>query len=156
MRIGLTGSLSSLQNQSFLKLNVLTLHVKNCKTFWCELDVRVNCLQLLGFWNFFIFFWFFRLKLVYFWTKSMGVFPLILCHWSQFWHQKQWRNEIFNFKNCDFCMLLRLPASPILKVQKFPLVYVDSFAKTFLILYPSLENSTTPIAILPDSELSRK
>ena len=29
-----------------------------------------NCLQLLGFWNFFIFFRFFRLKLVYFWTKS--------------------------------------------------------------------------------------
>ena len=26
--------------------------------------------------------------------------------------------------------------------------YVDSYAKTFLILYPSLENSTTPIAIL--------
>ena len=29
-----------------------------------------NCLQLLGFWNFFVFFWFFPLKLVYFWTKS--------------------------------------------------------------------------------------
>ena len=44
-------------------------------------------------------------------------------------------------------MLLRLPARPILKIQKFPLFYVDSFGKTFLILYPSLENSTTPIAI---------
>ena len=29
-----------------------------------------NCLQLLGFWNFFVFFQFFPLKLVYFWTKS--------------------------------------------------------------------------------------
>ena len=29
-----------------------------------------NFLQLLGFWNFFVFFWFFQLKLVYFWTKS--------------------------------------------------------------------------------------
>ena len=29
-----------------------------------------NCLQLLGFWNFFVFFRFFLLKLVYFWTKS--------------------------------------------------------------------------------------
>ena len=29
-----------------------------------------NCLQLLGFWNFFVFFRFFPLKLVYFWTKS--------------------------------------------------------------------------------------
>ena len=45
-------------------------------------------------------------------------------------------------------MLLRLPARPILKIQKFPLFYVDYFAKTFLILYPSLENSTTPITIV--------
>ena len=45
-------------------------------------------------------------------------------------------------------MLLRLPARPILKIQKFPLFYVDSFGKFFLILYPSLENSTTPIAIM--------
>ena len=29
-----------------------------------------NCLHLLGFWNFFVFFRFFPLKLVYFWTKS--------------------------------------------------------------------------------------
>ena len=29
-----------------------------------------NCLQLLDFWNFFVFFRFFPLKLVYFWTKS--------------------------------------------------------------------------------------
>ena len=29
-----------------------------------------NCQQLLGFWNFFVFFWFFPLKLVYFWTKN--------------------------------------------------------------------------------------
>ena len=28
-----------------------------------------SCLQLLGFWNFFVFFQFFPLKLVYFWTK---------------------------------------------------------------------------------------
>ena len=29
-----------------------------------------NCRQLLRLWNFFVFFWFFPLKLVYFWTKS--------------------------------------------------------------------------------------
>ena len=29
-----------------------------------------NCLHLLGFWNFFVFFRFFPPKLVYFWTKS--------------------------------------------------------------------------------------
>ena len=32
--------------------------------------------------------------------------------------------------------------------SKISFGYVDSHAKTFLILYPSLENSTTPIAIL--------
>ena len=35
-------------------------------------------------------------------------FPPILCHWSQFWHQKNWKNEIINFKNSDFCKLLRV------------------------------------------------
>jgi hypothetical protein len=35
-----------------------------------------------------------------------------------------------------------------LKIQKISFGYVDSYAKTILILYPSLENSTTPIAIL--------
>ena len=29
-----------------------------------------SCLKLLGFWNFFVFFRFFPLKLVYFWTKD--------------------------------------------------------------------------------------
>ena len=33
-----------------------------------------------------------------------------------------------------------------LKIQSF--LYVDSYAKIFLILYPPLENSTTRIAIL--------
>ena len=32
-----------------------------------------------------------------------------------------WKIEIINFKSSDFCKLLRLPASPILKIQKFPL-----------------------------------
>ena len=42
-----------------------------------------------------------------------------------------------------------LPTNPILKIQLFPLsTYVDSYAKTFLILYPPFENSTTRIAIL--------
>ena len=67
-----------------------------------------SCLQLLGFWNFFVFFQFFPLKLVYFWTKSRKkniwvFFPHILCHWFQFWHQKQWKIEIINLKNSDFC-----------------------------------------------------
>ena len=34
-------------------------------------------------------------------------FPLSFCHWSQFWHQKYWKNKIVNFKNADFCKLLR-------------------------------------------------
>ena len=58
-----------------------------------------------------------------------------------------WKIEIINFKSSDFCKLLRLPASPILKIQKFSFGYVDFYAKSFLILYPSLENSTTPTVI---------
>ena len=52
-----------------------------------------NCLQLLGFWNFLgVFFRFFRLKLVYFWTESRKniygcFFPLNLCHWTKIWCQ---------------------------------------------------------------------
>ena len=41
---------------------------KNWNTVWIRCGG--NCLQLLGFWNFSDFFWFFSLKLVYFWTKS--------------------------------------------------------------------------------------
>ena len=54
---------------------------------------------------------------------------------------------IINFKNSDFCKLLRLPVSPILKIQYFHLTTVDFYAKTFPILYPCLENSTTGNAI---------
>ena len=36
---------------------------------WNTVWIRC-CLQLLGFWKFFVFFWFFLLKLVYFWTES--------------------------------------------------------------------------------------
>ena len=78
--------------------------IKRCKiaTFW-----------FLDFFSFF--FRFFLLKLDYFSTKSRKkniwvFFPLILCHWSQFWHQKEWKNEIINVKNSDFCKLLRLCA----------------------------------------------
>ena len=61
-------SLSSLQKSDFLKLIISIFHVKILNNL-CELDVT-SCLQLLSFWNFFVFFWFFPLKLVYFWTKS--------------------------------------------------------------------------------------
>ena len=30
-----------------------------------------------------------------------------------------WKIKIINFKNSDFCKLLRLPISPILKIQKY-------------------------------------
>ena len=50
--------------------------------------------------------------------------------------------------NSDFCKLLRLPISPILKIQSFPFGYVDFYAKIILILYTPFENSTTRIAIL--------
>ena len=77
----------------------------------------------------------------------MGVFPLILYHWSQFWHQKPRKNEILNFKNYDFCKLLRLAVSPILKIQKFPLGMLIVRTKIFLILHTPFENSTTLTAI---------
>ena len=38
---------------------------------------------------------------------------------------------IFYFKNCDFCNLLRLPASPILKIQKFPVGMLILMQKPF-------------------------
>ena len=41
---------------------------------------------------------------------------------------------------------MRLHVSPKLKIQ---IGYADFYAKFYLILYPSLENSTTPIAIIP-------
>ena len=34
-------------------------------------------------------------------------FPLNLCHWTQFWQQKYWKTKIVNFKNTDFCKLLK-------------------------------------------------
>jgi hypothetical protein len=41
----------------------------------------------------------------------------------------------------------QLATTPILKIQKFHLTIVDFQPKKFLILYPSLENFTTGIAI---------
>ena len=55
---------------------------------------------------------------------------------------------IINLKNTDFCKLLRLPVSPIIRIQYFHLTTVDFYAKTFPILHPCLENSTTGIAIV--------
>ena len=61
---------------------------------WCELDVRViNCLQLLGFLNFFGFFPIFspqtRLFLNQKQKKYIWVFfPLNFIHYFQLWHQK--------------------------------------------------------------------
>ena len=46
----------------------------------------------------------------------------------------------------NFC---QLATTPLLKIQKFHLTTVEFKPKTFLILYPWLENSTTGIAIFP-------
>ena len=45
-----------------------------------------------------------------------------------------------------------LPITPILKIQWFHLTTVNFYPKTFLIFYPSIENSTTGIAILLDEK----
>ena len=55
--------------------------------------------------------------------------------------------KIINFKNSDFCKLLMLPVSPILKIQNFPLG-MSILRQNSLILYPLFENSTTRIAII--------
>ena len=44
---------------------------------------------------------------------------------------------------------LQLDTTPILKIQYFHLITVDFQPKTLLILFPSIENSTTGIAIMP-------
>ena len=77
----------------------------------------------------------------------MGVFPHILCHWSLFWHQKIWNNEIINFKNSDFCKLLRLPI--IVQFSKFKnFHWVCWFlGKNLSNSLPPFGNSTTHIAI---------
>ena len=49
--------------------------------------------------------------------------------------------------NSEFYKLLRLPVSPILKIQIFPLGMLI-LRHFFLILYPSFENPTTCIAIM--------
>ena len=55
---------------------------------------------------------------------------------------------VINFKNSDFCKLLRLPVSSILKIQKNPLGMLILRQKSFLISYPPFKNSTTRIAIV--------
>ena len=51
------------------------------------------------------------------------------------------------FKNQSFkSQLFSSSQEKILQIEKFP-EYVDSLAKTFLIMYPPFENSTTRIAI---------
>ena len=58
---------------------------------------------------------------------------------------------IFDVENwlrkSDFGTFWHLPITPIGKIQWFHLTTVDFMPKTFLILYISLENSTTGIAI---------
>ena len=43
--------------------------------------------------------------------KIWMFFLLNLSHWSQFWHQKYWKNKIVNFNNADFCKQLRTISS---------------------------------------------
>ena len=72
-----------------------------------------NCLQLLGFWNFLGFFFrFFRLKLVYFWTKNRkniyGCFFHSFCAtYLNFGTKNNGRMQQSAFKISDFWKLLR-------------------------------------------------
>ena len=81
------------ENQTF-RVDYFIFHGRSWKTNVNYLDIRVlNCLQLIGFWNFFVFFQFLpsssfifetKVKKKYIWV----FFPLILCLWFQFWNQK--------------------------------------------------------------------
>jgi hypothetical protein len=73
---------------------------------------KSNCQQLLVV-GFFSFISNFSLSnLFIFEPKNIWVFfPLNLCHWSQFWHQKYWKNRIVNSKIADFCELLKTVCS---------------------------------------------
>ena len=55
---------------------------------------------------------------------------------------------MINLKNSDFCKLLRAISQSNSQNPKISFGYVDFQPKTFLILYPSLENSTTSNAII--------
>jgi hypothetical protein len=72
----------------------------------------------------------------------MGVFSTHFVPLISILALKKWNNEIINFKNSDVCKLVRLPISPILKIQQFPLGML-----IFLILYPWSWNSITENAI---------
>ena len=52
---------------------------------------------------------------------------------------ERWKNGIIKFKNSDFCKLLRLPISPILKIQYFPLGKLIFMKKPFLFCIPGPE-----------------
>ena len=82
--------------QKFSKIEVVKVDYFDFPSEIFEKLVCIRCqgnwLQLLGFWNFFVCFQFFPLKLIYSWTKSKKkyiwvFFSLILCHSSQCWHQ---------------------------------------------------------------------
>ena len=60
---------------------------------------------------------------------------------NDFWHRKL-------TLNVKFWQVWHLSITLICKIQWFHLTKVDFEPKTILILYPSLENSTTPIAIV--------
>ena len=90
-------------------------------------------MQLLGFWNFFVFFFrLFLLKLIELFElkdflvkvekKYRGVFSTNFVPLISILAPKIMKNEIIKFRISDFCKLLRLPVTPILKIQLFPLV----------------------------------
>ena len=111
-----------------------------------------NGLQLIGFWNFFIFFRFFPLKLVYFLTKSKKNI------YGYFFHSFCATDLHFGTKNIGGMKYSTLTTVIFASYWGSPLVQFSKFknflwacwflCKNLLILYPSLENSATPIAMV--------
>ena len=113
-------------NREFLR-PISDMVVQFWATYMENRAVTIFCRMLRFFPNFF------PIKLVYFWTNHKKIYmcvfsthfvPLISILAPKIM-------EKWNIQLCDFCKLLRLPASPILKIQKFPLGMLILMQKPF-------------------------
>ena len=115
LRIGLRGSLSSLQKSEFLKLIISLFHY-----FWCQ---NWHQWHKMSGQNTHICFFYFRFKNKQIGKKRKNSKNLkvagnhLTSNSHVFFKFYTWNIKTIKFKTSDFCKLLRLPISPILKIQ---------------------------------------
>ena len=120
LRIGLMGSLSSLQKSEFLKLIISFFHY-----FWCQNWDQWHKMSGKNTHIYFFYFWF---KNKWVWAEKIGKkrknsknlkvagnYPNSLV--IQLFYMKNQDNQL---KNSDFSKLLRPQVNPIFKIQKNP------------------------------------